>query len=204
MVLGVVEDALDGAVDGGVASSVRDAIQRLRDLGARTVPVRLGGLDAATAAYYVLATSEASANLARYDGVRYGTRAEGAQTAREVYTRTRAESLGDEVQRRILLGTFALSSGYYDAYYDKAQRVREHISRRFSDVFAQGVDALVSPVAPTTAFRLGENTVDQTKMYANDVMNVPASLAGLPAISVPCGTSDNMPVALQVIAPYLP
>ncbi len=202
VVVGVVEDAFD-FVDDGVAAAMKKAVETLRELGAKTRTVSLRSMQAATAAYYVLATSEASANLARYDGIRYGARATGVETAREVYTSSRGEGLGDEVKRRIMLGTYALSSGYYDAYYEKAQRVRESVRREFASIFEGGVQVLVKPVAPTTAFRIGEKTVDQTKMYADDRLNVPASLAGLPACSVPCGEVEGLPVGLQVVGPYL-
>lgn len=204
VVVGVVEDALTDGVDSDVRAAVRAAVRTLESLGATTRPVALPSLDAATAAYYVLATSEASANLARYDGVRYGTRSADAQTAREVYTRSRADGLGQEVKKRIMLGTFALSSGYYEAYYRKAQRVRARVAADFGKLFNSGVDVLVSPVAPTPAFRLGEKTDDQVKMYLDDIMNVPASLSGLPALSVPCGfASGILPVGLQIIGPYM-
>lgn len=202
VIIGVVEDAYD-FVDEGVGSAMKCAVDRLRELGAETRTVSLKSMQAATAAYYVLATSEASANLARYDGIRYGTRASGVKTAREVYTSSRGEGLGDEVKRRIMLGTYALSSGYYDAYYEKAQGVRDSVRREFASIFEDGVQVLVKPVAPTTAFRIGEKVADQTKMYADDRLNVPASLAGLPACSVPCAEVEGLPVGLQVVGPYL-
>lgn len=204
VVVGVVEDTLVDAVDSDVRQAVRAAIATLKDLGATLRSVSLPALDAATAAYYVLATSEASANLARYDGIRYGERTAEADNARDVIMRSRAAGLGDEVKRRIMLGTFALSSGYYDAFYGKAQRVRAHVKAGFQSLFSDGVDVLVSPVAPTAAFRLGEKIDDQVQMYLDDYMNVPASLAGLPALSVPCGfTAGSLPVGLQLIGPYL-
>lgn len=201
--VGVITDAMGVGVDAEVRSAVAGAVGALEALGARAREVALPNLEAATAAYYVLATSEASANLARYDGIRYGVRA-SADSAKDVYMRSRAEGLGDEVKRRIVLGTFALSSGFYDDYYLKAQRVRALVAADFRAAFASGVDVLVSPVAPTPAFRLGEKTENQVDMYLDDRMSVPASLAGLPALSVPCGfTKEGLPIGLQIIGPYL-
>ena len=154
----------------------------------------------ALAAYYVLAPAEASSNLARFDGVRYGLRAEGARDLLDMYTRTRHDGFGAEVKRRIMLGTYALSSGYYDAYYGRAQRVRTKIAEDFHTAFAQ-VDLIVTPTAPTVAFKLGEKTEDPLAMYLNDYCTVPMSLAGIPAISIPCGLSEGLPVGLQIAGP---
>lgn len=148
--------------------------------------------------------SEASANLARYDGVRYGVRQHDAQNCNDLYARSRTEGFGPEVKRRIMAGTYSLSSGYYDAYYLRAQRVRALMAEDLSKAFSSGFDVMVCPVSPTPPFRLGEKVDDPVTMYLDDVMNLPSSLAGLPAISVPCGvTRDNLPIGLQIIAPYL-
>jgi aspartyl-tRNA(Asn)/glutamyl-tRNA(Gln) amidotransferase subunit A len=147
---------------------------------------------------YLLASSEASSNLARFDGVRYGVRADNPANLMELYRRSRSEGFGPEVKRRIMLGTYALSSGYYDAYYKKAQQVRTLIKRDFDQVFEK-FDLIVGPTAPTTAFRLGEQVDDPLAMYLNDIVTIPVSLAGLPAISVPCGLADGLPVGLQII-----
>ena len=154
----------------------------------------------ALAAYYVLAPAEASSNLARFDGVRYGYRASGADDLLAMYTRTRHDGFGAEVKRRIMLGTYALSSGYYDAYYGRAQRVRTKIAEDFRKAFEQ-VDLIVTPTAPTVAFKLGEKTEDPLAMYLNDYCTVPMSLAGIPAISIPCGLSEGLPVGLQIAGP---
>ena len=154
----------------------------------------------ALAAYYVLAPAEASSNLARFDGVRYGLRAEDPKDLLDMYTRTRHEGFGAEVKRRIMLGTYALSSGYYDAYYGRAQRVRTKIAEDFRAAFAE-VDFIVTPTAPTVAFELGEKTGDPLQMYLNDYCTVPMSLAGIPAISIPCGLSEGLPVGLQIAGP---
>jgi aspartyl-tRNA(Asn)/glutamyl-tRNA(Gln) amidotransferase subunit A len=205
LTVGILTDTLgvDG-VDPEVTAALRAAIAKLESLGATAVPVATPRFRSATAAYYVLAPSEASANLARYDGIRYGVRHEAATTAAELYAMSRARGFGGEVKRRILVGTYALSSGYYDAYYLRAQRVRSLVAADFKAAFACGVDVLVSPVAPTTAFRLGEKTADPTAMYLDDLMTIPASLAGLPALSVPCGFSDEgLPIGMQIVGPYL-
>jgi aspartyl-tRNA(Asn)/glutamyl-tRNA(Gln) amidotransferase subunit A len=164
--------------------------------------VQLAHTRHAVATYYVIATAEASSNLARYDGVRYGARVE-KERLREMYGATRDAGFGAEVKRRILLGTFVLSAGYYDAYYLKAQKVRTLIRRDFDQAFG-AVDAIVCPTSPTPAFRLGEKVADPLSMYLSDVYTLPASLAGLPAVSVPCApTKDGLPVGLQIIAPAL-
>ena len=182
-----------------VETSVRDAISRLRSLGAVVEEVSLPHTDYAVATYYLLATAEASSNLARYDGIRYGHRAAAAADLQETYFRSREEGFGPEVKRRIMLGTWALSAGYYDAYYGKAQRVRTLIRRDFEEAFRR-CDVLVAPVAPTTAFRLGEKIDDPLTMYLSDVLTIPVNLAGLPALSVPCGRDGRgLPVGLQIL-----
>jgi aspartyl-tRNA(Asn)/glutamyl-tRNA(Gln) amidotransferase subunit A len=170
-------------------------------LGAEIVEsVQLPHAPHALAAYYVLAPAEASSNLARFDGVRYGLRAEDPKDLLDMYTRTRHDGFGAEVKRRIMLGTYALSSGYYDAYYGRAQRVRTKIAEDFRAAFAE-VDFIVTPTSPTVAFELGEKTGDPLQMYLNDYCTVPMSLAGIPAISIPCGLSEGLPVGLQIAGP---
>lgn len=172
----------------------------LKDAGAELVPISLPHTKYALPAYYIIAPAEASSNLARYDGVRYGARAEADGSLDEMYEATRAAGFGDEVQRRIMIGTYALSAGYYDAYYLKAQQVRQLIRNDFDDTF-QTVDAILTPATPTAAFPLGEKQEDPVTMYLNDVFTVPANLAGLPGISVPAGLSaDGLPLGLQVLA----
>lgn len=202
VVVAVVEDAMGQGVEKEVVDSVRKAAEMLGALGAEIRHVTFGGFRAALAAYYVIALAEASANLARYDGVRYGNREEGENTA-EMYARSRGRGLGKEVRRRIMAGTYALSSGYYDAYYGKAQRVRAEVANNFRRVFAEGVDILIHPVCPTTAFKIGEDVDDPVAMYWNDLLTIPASLAGLPALSIPGGTARGLPVGLQLVAPFL-
>jgi len=190
-------DGMDRAVD----LSLRAAITQLKSLGAVTVEVSLPHTDYAIATYYLLATSEASSNLARYDGVKYGFREVGKDLL-EMYMNTRAKGFGAEVKRRIVLGTYALSSGYYEAYYKKAQQVRTLIKRDFENVFRE-VDVLVTPTSPTAAFRLGEKTEDPLQMYLSDIFTISVNLAGVPAISVPCGlTPDNLPIGMQLIAKH--
>jgi aspartyl-tRNA(Asn)/glutamyl-tRNA(Gln) amidotransferase subunit A len=181
-----------------VEESVKEAIKMLESLGAIPVEISLPHTGYAVATYYVLATSEASANLARYDGVRYGLRTKGTDLL-DMYMRTRAEGFGAEVKRRIILGTYALSSGYYDAYYRKAQQVRTLIKRDFQKAYEK-VDVIVTPTTPTTAFRAGEKTEDPLQMYLSDIFTISVNLAGVPAISLPCGlTSGGLPVGLQII-----
>jgi aspartyl-tRNA(Asn)/glutamyl-tRNA(Gln) amidotransferase subunit A len=178
------------------------ALRTFEKLGATWEEVSLPHTDYAVATYYLLASSEASSNLARYDGVRYGVRTEHADNLLDMYRRTRSEGFGSEVKRRIMLGTYALSSGYYDAYYLKAQQVRTLIKRDFDRVFEQ-YDVVISPTAPTPAFRIGTQIDDPLTMYLNDIMTIPVNLAGVPAISIPCGLANGMPVGLQIIGKAL-
>jgi aspartyl-tRNA(Asn)/glutamyl-tRNA(Gln) amidotransferase subunit A len=206
--VGVPEEYFAAGLDPEVEASVRAAIASLEANGCKVQKVHLAHTKHAVATYYVLATAEASSNLARFDGVRYGLRVEGRSTKeksalRAMYGATRDAGFGPEVKRRILLGTFVLSAGYYDAYYLKAQKVRTLIRRDFDDAF-RDVDAIVCPTSPTPAFRLGEKTNDPLAMYLSDVYTLPASLAGLPAASVPCApTKAGLPVGLQIIGPSL-
>jgi aspartyl-tRNA(Asn)/glutamyl-tRNA(Gln) amidotransferase subunit A len=198
--VGVPEELTGEGIEPGVLSAFHAALDRARELGAEVRDVTLKHAPHALSAYYVLAPAECSSNLARFDGVRYGMRAEGAEDLLDMYTRTRHDGFGAEVKRRIMLGTYALSSGYYDAYYDRAQRVRTKIAEDFRDAFGQ-VDFILTPTAPTVAFALGEKTGDPLSMYLNDYCTVPMSLAGLPAISIPCGLSEGLPVGLQIAGP---
>jgi aspartyl-tRNA(Asn)/glutamyl-tRNA(Gln) amidotransferase subunit A len=179
-------------------------VQQLRALGAEVREVSCPSFDLALAAYYLIAPSEASSNLSRFDGVRYGLRVgdDGSHDLDEVMGLTRAQGFGPEVKRRIILGTYALSAGYYDAYYGQAQKVRTLIGGDFASAFAD-VDVLVSPTSPIVAFPIGQRVDDPLAMYAADLCTLPASLAGLPAISVPCGLSEGLPVGLQVMAPAM-
>jgi aspartyl-tRNA(Asn)/glutamyl-tRNA(Gln) amidotransferase subunit A len=198
--LGVPRALFGEGLDAEVRKRVESAIEVYRELGAEVVDVELPHAPYAIAVYYIIATAEASSNLARYDGVRYGFRAEEAPELRAMYRRTREEGFGAEVKRRIMLGTYVLSSGYYDAYYLKAQRVRALIKQDFAAAFER-CDAIITPTAPTAAFRLGEKTDDPLAMYLNDIYTVTANLAGVPAVSVPCGLSgEGLPVGMQLIA----
>jgi aspartyl-tRNA(Asn)/glutamyl-tRNA(Gln) amidotransferase subunit A len=197
--LGVPEELSGESIEAGVLASFHDSLARARELGAEVLDVHLPHAPHALSAYYVLAPAEASSNLARFDGVRYGLRAEGSDLL-QMYTHTRHDGFGSEVKRRIMLGTYALSSGYYDAYYGHAQRVRTKIAEDFQEAFAL-VDFIVTPTAPSVAFRLGEKTEDPLAMYLNDYCTVPMSLAGIPAISIPCGLSDGLPVGFQLAGP---
>jgi aspartyl-tRNA(Asn)/glutamyl-tRNA(Gln) amidotransferase subunit A len=199
--IGIPKEYFIEGIDPEVSQAVREAIRTLESLGAIPAEVSLPHTEYAVATYYVLATSEASSNLARYDGVKYGLRAEGKDLM-DMYMKTRAQGFGVEVKRRIMLGTYALSSGYYDAYYKKAQQVRTLIKKDFEDAFGN-VDVIVTPTSPTAAFKVGEKTADPLQMYLTDIFTISANLAGVPAISVPCGfTSGNLPVGLQFIGKH--
>jgi aspartyl-tRNA(Asn)/glutamyl-tRNA(Gln) amidotransferase subunit A len=195
--IAVPKEYLGEGVEPGVRESVLIALRELEKLGASWEEVSLPHSKYAVATYYLLASSEASANLARFDGVRYGVRVE-AENLLEMYKETRSKGFGDEVKRRIMLGTYALSSGYYDAYYKKAQRVRTLIKQDFEKVF-ENYDVVIGPTTPTPAFKIGEKISDPLTMYANDILTIPMNLAGVPAISVPCGLVNGLPVGLQII-----
>src|SRR5439155_26929159 len=186
-------------VQAGVRVSVRTAIERLEGLGASVDTVELPYADYALSAYYLIAPAECSSNLARYDGVRYGYRWPGAATVEEMNARTRGAGFGDEVKRRIMLGTYSLSAGYYDAYYGQAQKVRTLVIRDYDEAYER-FDLLVGPTSPTTAFKLGEKTGDPLAMYLSDVFTIPSDLSGTPAISIPCGLApDGLPVGFQIM-----
>jgi len=186
-------------MDPEVRAAVEAATSALQKQGATLVPVSLPHTQYALATYYLVAPAEASSNLARYDGVRYGLRAMGAKNLAQMYGETRDQGFGLEVKRRIMLGTYALSAGYYDAYYLKAQKVRTLIKRDFEQAFAS-VDAILSPTSPTAAFRIGEKVSDPLAMYLNDVFTLPCNLAGLPGMSLPCGfTRAGLPIGLQIL-----
>jgi len=199
MKLGVAKEYFGEGLDDEVRQAVEVAIDKLKGLGCEIVPVSLPHTPYAIPTYYLIATAEASANLARFDGVRYGHRARGVKTLQEMYRRSRDEGFGAEVKRRIMLGTYALSAGYYDAYYLKAQKVRTLLTRDFDEAFRK-VDAIVTPTSPTAAFRLGEKSNDPLAMYLADIYTVTADLAGIPGISVPCGeTREKLPIGLQIL-----
>jgi len=197
--VGVPVEFFTEGLDPEVEQAVRDAIEEVRCLGAEVKEGRLPRTDAAVAVYYVIATAEASSNLARFDGVKFGFRAKETKDLLELYMKTRQEGFGPEVKRRIMLGTYVLSAGYYDAYYGKAQAVRTLVCQDFEAAFKE-VDLIVTPTTPTTAFKLGEKSEDPLQMYLSDVFTISVNLAGLPAISLPCGFSKaGMPIGLQLI-----
>jgi aspartyl-tRNA(Asn)/glutamyl-tRNA(Gln) amidotransferase subunit A len=206
--IGVPEEYFAEGLDPAVAAAVRSAIDGLRSLGCEIRPVHLPHTGYAVASYYVVATAECSSNLARFDGVRFGLRSSDAKDLATLYAKTRGEGFGPEVKRRIMLGTYVLSAGYYDAYYLRAQKVRTKIRQDFEEAF-QNVDVIATPVSPSVAFKLGEKASDPLAMYLADVYTLPASMAGVPALSVPCGLAraeakgPELPIGLQLIAPSL-
>jgi aspartyl-tRNA(Asn)/glutamyl-tRNA(Gln) amidotransferase subunit A len=198
----VPKEYVVSGIEPGVRSAFGSALKDLEHLGASLEETSLPLTDHALTVYYIIAPSEASANLARYDGFKYGFSPKGARTAWETMDQARGEGFGPEVKRRVLLGGYALSAGYYDAYYKKAQQVRTLIRREFTEAFGK-FDALVTPTSPSVAFKLGAKTGDPLAMYLSDVCTIPANIAGLPAISVPCGLSEGLPVGLQFIGPQM-
>ncbi|MEC0172917.1 Asp-tRNA(Asn)/Glu-tRNA(Gln) amidotransferase subunit GatA [Paenibacillus graminis] len=196
--IAVPKEYIGEGVDASVRDSVLSALKVLETLGAVWEEVSLPHTEYAVAAYYLLSSSEASSNLARFDGVRYGVRADDGGGLLDLYHNSRSQGFGAEVKRRIMLGTYALSSGYYDAYYLKAQKVRTLIKQDFDEVF-QKYDVVIGPTAPTTAFKLGSQIEDPLTMYLNDILTIPVSLAGIPAVSIPCGFAEGLPVGLQII-----
>src|SRR5437660_387449 len=197
--LGVAKEYFGEGLDREVRAAIEFAIQKLATLGCEIVPVSLPHTEYAIPTYYLVATAEASSNLARYDGVRYGHRAQSVRSLSDMYERTRDQGFGAEVKRRIMLGTYALSAGYYDAYYLKAQRVRTLLTRDFEEAFKM-VDAIVTPTSPTAAFKLGEKTGNPLAMYLADIYTVTADLVGVPGISIPCGeTREKLPIGLQIL-----
>jgi aspartyl-tRNA(Asn)/glutamyl-tRNA(Gln) amidotransferase subunit A len=200
--IGLPAEYFGEGVEPGVLQCVREAIAWFESQGARTLPLELPNTALAVPVYYVIAPAEASSNLSRFDGVRYGHRAKGYADLADMYCRTRAEGFGAEVKRRILIGTYVLSHGYYDAYYLKAQKVRRLIARDFAEAY-QRCDVIMGPTSPTTAFALGAKTDDPVQMYLNDIFTIPAPLAGLPGLSIPCGLDGKgLPVGLQIMGNY--
>jgi aspartyl-tRNA(Asn)/glutamyl-tRNA(Gln) amidotransferase subunit A len=197
--IGLPKEYFIEGMDPEVEKSVRAAVKTLEGLGAQVVDVSLPRTDYAVATYYILATSEASSNLARYDGVKYGFRAQGAKDLLEMYMKSRSQGFGPEVKRRIMLGTYALSAGYYDAYYKKGQQARTLIKRDFDEAF-KSVDVIATPTAPTAAFKIGEKSADPLQMYLSDIFTISVNLAGIPGMSLPCGfTKGNLPIGLQLL-----
>jgi aspartyl-tRNA(Asn)/glutamyl-tRNA(Gln) amidotransferase subunit A len=191
---------LNEGADKDVQDAVKTALKLYQDRGAQLVEIEMPHFDYAIATYYIVATAEASSNLARYDGVHYGYRTADPANYIEVYSKSRAEGFGDEVKRRIMLGTYVLSSGYYDAYYLKALKVRNLIRQDFTNAFTKA-HCIMMPVSPTTAFKIGEKTADPLQMYLADVYTIAANLAGVPGISIPCGfDKSNLPIGLQILA----
>ncbi len=201
--IGIIKELLGEGVQEEVKASIENALEQYQKLGAEIIEISIPHVKYTIGTYYIIATAEASSNLARYDGVKYGYRNKDAKTLIEMYTKTRAEGFGDEVKRRIMLGTYALSSGYYDAYYKKAQQIRNLIKQDFDKAFEK-VDFMISPTCPTTAFELNSKTADPLSMYLMDICTITANMAGVPAMSLPCGfDNNNMPIGLQIIGPVL-
>jgi aspartyl-tRNA(Asn)/glutamyl-tRNA(Gln) amidotransferase subunit A len=197
--IGMPEEYFVEGMDPDVERSVKEAIDRFKEWGAEVRRISLPHTEYAVAIYYIIATAEASSNLARYDGVKYGLRSKGYRDLMEMYSQTRAKGFGQEVKRRIILGTYVLSAGYYEAYYRKASQVRTLIRKDFEEAFQQ-VDVIMAPTAPTPAFRIGEKAEDPLQMYLSDIHTIPVNLAGIPGISIPCGFSrENLPIGLQIM-----
>ncbi len=201
--VGVIKELMDEGLTPEVQQALQNAIETYKKLGCEIVEISLKKLKYSIGIYYILATAECSSNLARFDGVKYGYRTANPENLLEMYTKTRAEGFGPEVKRRIMLGTYALSSGYYDAYYKKAQQMRALVTEEFNEAFKQ-VDVLISPTCPNTAFELGAKSSDPLAMYLTDIATISCNLAGLPGISVPAGFDNSgMPIGLQILAPQL-
>jgi len=199
--VGIVRQHFDEGLDAVCAARVRESLAALEEAGASLVEIDLPNIGLSVPTYYVVAPAECSSNLSRFDGVRFGHRCDDPEDLLDLYCRSRGEGFGAEVKRRIMTGTYVLSAGYYDAYYLKAQKVRQLISRDFKNAFEK-VDVIAGPTAPTTAFAIGEKTDDPITMYLNDIYTIGANLAGLPGISVPCGFADGLPVGLQLVGPH--
>lgn len=199
--VGIVRQHFDAGLDAETGARVKAAIAVLESLGATTIEVDLPNIDLSVPTYYVVAPAECSSNLSRFDGVRFGYQAENAEDLLDLYCRSRGEGFGDEVKRRIMTGTYVLSAGYYDAYYLKAQQVRQLIADDFKNAFAD-VDVIAGPTTPSPAFKIGDKVDDPIQMYLNDIYTIGANLAGLPAISVPCGFVDDLPVGLHLVGPH--
>ena len=199
--IGIPKEYFDQRLDTAMADAVQASLAELEKLGAKLVDIELPNSALSVPAYYVIAPAEASSNLSRFDGVRYGYRCDDPEDLEDLYTRTRSEGFGDEVKRRILVGTYALSAGYYDAYYRKAQQIRRLIKEDFVRAFEQ-VDIIAGPTAPSTAFKFGAKTADPVAMYLEDIYTIAVNLAGLPAVSLPAGQLDNMPIGMQLVGNY--
>lgn len=198
MKIGLPKEFFDREIPSFVESSIEEAISVYKDLGAEIVEVSLKNINLSLPVYYIIAPAECSANLSRYDGVRYGYRCEDPENIEDLFMRTREEGFGAEVKRRILIGTYALSAGYYDAYYLKAQKCRQLVANDFSEAF-KNVDVILSPTTPGTSFKAGEKTNDPIEMYLQDIFTIPANLAGLPGLSIPCGEHNGLPLGMQLV-----